>query len=228
LDKNWSLGVPGLYSGCYNDQGNRVFTPLTCRSDTCISLDRYNLYFREFQSILIGQNKCNAGIWLVSLVIQPCRIFYIVVSLCSFPCRNFIICHPPDSSQDVSGWVLISKSKVKGRQGINAEMNPSVLVALMLFWTRMIFLARKVTCATSIPWLYNFRLPCELWCLIANPQGNCNGVLIHRWPLLNLFDIFLLCCAVSMISDVNTLSFLYVKLNSRSIQYRKNPGVCFH
>ena len=48
----------------------------------------------------------------------------------------------------------------------------------------------KVTCATSIPWLYNFWLPCELWCLIANPQDNCNGVLIHRWPLLNLFDIF--------------------------------------
>jgi hypothetical protein len=35
--------------------------------------------------------------------------------------------------RSIAGWVLISKSKVKGRKGINAEMDPSVVVALMLF-----------------------------------------------------------------------------------------------
>jgi len=130
--------------------------------------------------------------------------------------------------RSTAGWVLISKSKIKGRKGINAEMDSSVVVALMLFWTRMIFLAprwhvlHRFHGSTTFGCLVN----CDVWLptyrIIVKASSFTAG---HYWISLTSF---LLCCAVSMISDVNTPSSLYVKLNSRSIQYRKNPGVCFH
>ena len=123
--------------------------------------------------------------------------------------------------QEEHSWVgayFKIKSQRKKRYQCRDEPICRCCTDFILNWHDLF--STKVTCATSIPWLYNFRLPCELWCLIANPQDNCNGVLIHRWPLVISLTSFLLCCAVSMISDVNTPSSLYVKLNSRSIQYR--------